>query len=36
MKSLATILTVDQADFEIYRIDGKRRFRVLPAQRPSR
>lgn len=32
-ESLVTILTVDHADFEIYRIEGKRRFRVLPAKR---
>jgi predicted nucleic acid-binding protein len=30
-ESLTTILTVDRADFETYRIDGKRKFRVLPA-----
>jgi hypothetical protein len=29
-ESLSTILTVDHADFETYRIEGKRRFRVLP------
>jgi len=33
-ESLTTILTVDHADFETYRIEGKRRFRVLPAKRP--
>lgn len=33
-ESLSTILTVDHADFATYRIDGKRRFRVLPAARP--
>lgn len=33
-ESLSTILTVDQADFNTYRIDGKRRFRVLPVDRP--
>jgi predicted nucleic acid-binding protein len=33
-ESLSTILTVDHADFETYRIQGRRRFRVLPAQRP--
>jgi predicted nucleic acid-binding protein len=33
-ESLSTILTVDHADFETYRIEGKRRFRVLPAKRP--
>jgi predicted nucleic acid-binding protein len=31
---LPTILTVDHADFETYRIEGKRRFRVLPGKRP--
>jgi len=29
-ESLSTILTVDQADFETYHIEGKRKFRVLP------
>lgn len=33
-ESLATILTVDRADFDTYRIEGRRRFRVLPADRP--
>jgi predicted nucleic acid-binding protein len=33
-ESLSTVLTVDHADFEIYRIEGRRRFRVLPAKRP--
>jgi uncharacterized protein len=33
-ESLSTILTVDHADFDIYRIEGRRRFRVLPARRP--
>jgi len=33
-ESLSTILTVDHADFDTYRIEGKRRFRVLPLQRP--
>jgi predicted nucleic acid-binding protein len=32
--SLTTILTVDHADFDTYRIEGRRRFRVLPAKRP--
>jgi len=35
-ESLSTILTVDHADFETYRIEGKRRFRVLPVSRPYR
>ena len=34
-ESLSTILTVDFADFETYRIEGKRRFRVLPTRRIS-
>jgi|SRR5579871_586715 len=33
-ESLSTIFTVDHADFETYRIEGGRRFRVLPAKRP--
>ena len=33
-ESLSTIFTVDHADFETYRIDGRRRFRVLPVSRP--
>ena len=33
-ESLPTILTVDHADFDTYRIEGRRRFRVLPANRP--
>ncbi len=33
-ESLTTIFTVDHADFETYRIDGRRRFRVVPAGRP--
>jgi uncharacterized protein len=33
-EALATVFTVDHADFETYRIDGRRRFRVLPAGRP--
>jgi predicted nucleic acid-binding protein len=32
-ESLSTILTVDHADFDTYRIAGKRRFRVMPAKR---
>jgi hypothetical protein len=34
-ESLSTIFTVDHADFETYRIDGRRRFRVVPANRPQ-
>jgi predicted nucleic acid-binding protein len=33
-ESLFAILTVDQADFATYRIEGKRQFRVLPLRRP--
>jgi hypothetical protein len=33
-ESLSTIFTVDHADFDTYRIDGRRRFRVPPAGRP--
>ena len=33
-ESLPTILTVDHADFETYRMEGRRRFRVLPVNRP--
>jgi predicted nucleic acid-binding protein len=33
-ESLSTILTVDHADFDTYRIESRRRFRVLPAKRP--
>jgi hypothetical protein len=32
-ESLATIFTVDHSDFETYRIEGRRRFRVLPASK---
>jgi predicted nucleic acid-binding protein len=33
-ESLSAILTVDQSDFATYRLEGKRRFRVLPVERP--
>ena len=33
-ESLATILTVDHADFATYRIEGKRRFRIVPTNSP--
>ena len=29
-----TVFTVDHADFETYRIEGRRHFRVLPSNRP--
>ncbi len=31
---LTTVFTVDHADFETYRIEGRRRFRILPTSRP--
>ena len=31
-ESLSTIFTIDHNDFETYRIDGRRRFRVIPAR----
>src|SRR5258708_21138349 len=34
-ESQPTILTVDHADFATYRIEGRRRFRVLPPNRPA-
>jgi uncharacterized protein len=34
-ESLSTIFTTSHADFETYRIDGRRRFRVLPTSRPQ-
>jgi predicted nucleic acid-binding protein len=33
-EALSSIFTVDLADFETYRIEGQRRFRVLPETRP--
>ncbi len=33
-ESLSVILTVDHADFSTYRIEGKRRFRILPVGQP--
>jgi predicted nucleic acid-binding protein len=33
-ETVETILTVDQTDFSVYRIAGKKRFRVLPIERP--
>jgi predicted nucleic acid-binding protein len=35
-EKLSTIFTVDRKDFDTYRIDGRRRFRVVPASYPSR
>jgi predicted nucleic acid-binding protein len=34
-EGLSTIFTVDHADFDTYRIEDHRRFRVLPASRPQ-
>lgn len=31
---LSVILTIDHADFTTYRIEGKRRFKVLPVHKP--
>lgn len=31
-EGISTVFTVDLADFETYRIDGRRRFRVFPPQ----
>ena len=33
-EALSTVFTVDQADFDTYRIEGRRRFRVVPANQP--
>ena len=33
-EGLSTFFTVDHADFNTHRIEGRRRFRVLPANRP--
>ncbi len=33
-ESLSAILTIDQADFATYRLTGKKRFHVLPVERP--
>jgi len=33
-EGLSTIFTVDHSDFSTYRIDGRRRFRVLPTEWP--
>jgi predicted nucleic acid-binding protein len=33
-ESIARVLTVDHADFETYRIDGRRRLSIVPATRP--
>jgi len=33
-ENISTIFTSDHSDFETYRIDGRRRFRIIPATRP--
>jgi uncharacterized protein len=33
-ESINTILTVDHSDFETYRIEGRRKFRIVPSRRP--
>jgi predicted nucleic acid-binding protein len=33
-EGLTTVFTVDHADFNTYRIDGRRRYRVFPASQP--
>ena len=30
--SLSLVFTIDHDDFETYRIDGRRRFRIVPAR----
>jgi len=34
-ESLEVVFTVDQTDFSIYRIGGKKRFQVIPTRRPD-
>ena len=33
-EGLITVFTVDQADFDTYRIAGRKRFRIFPTKRP--
>lgn len=33
-EGLSTVFTVDQSDFNTYRIEGRKRFRIFPATRP--
>lgn len=35
-ESLTAILTTDNSDFEVYRIDGRRPFRILPGRTPGK
>ena len=32
--ALTTVFTIDHADFNTYRIEGRKRFRIIPAARP--
>ena len=32
-ESLATVFTIDHDDFETYRVDGRRAFRIVPSRR---
>jgi predicted nucleic acid-binding protein len=34
-ESLEVVFTVDQTDFSIYRIGGKKRFQIIPTGRPD-
>jgi predicted nucleic acid-binding protein len=31
-EALSTVFTIDHDDFETYRIDGRRRFRIVPSR----
>jgi len=33
-EGLSSVLTVDHADFNTYRIEGRKRFRIFPTSRP--
>jgi predicted nucleic acid-binding protein len=32
-EKITTIFTIDHSDFETYRIEGKRKFRIVPGRR---
>jgi hypothetical protein len=34
-EGLQAVLTIEQTDFSVYRINGRRRFQVFPAERPE-
>jgi predicted nucleic acid-binding protein len=34
-EGLSTVFTVDPADFDTYRIEGRKKFRIFPATRPT-